>query len=138
MIISMSVPPLFVAIVDDEESVRKALRRLLRSAGMDVETFPSGREFLDSLSAHQPDCLVLDYHMPGLTGLAVQHEIAALGINLPTIVITGHDQPGMESTMLKAGASAYLSKPVNDRVLLAAITTAVSGANLKRPAKDQE
>jgi FixJ family two-component response regulator len=134
----MSASPLFVAVVDDEETVRKALRRLFRSAGMEVETFASGQEFLTSLAVRQPDCLVLDFHLPGLTGLDVQRQLTQSGSNLPVIVITGHDEPGMADKLFAAGASAYLTKPVDDQVLLAAITKAVNGANSKRPLGNQD
>ena len=68
----MSKPRLLIAVVDDEEAVRTALRRLLRSASLDVETFSSGAEFLESVKEHQPDCVVLDLHMPQVSGFAVQ------------------------------------------------------------------
>jgi FixJ family two-component response regulator len=133
MIVFMSASPLLVAVVDDEESVRKALRRLCRSAGMEVDTFSSGHEFLTSLTARQPDCLVLDYHMPGLTGLDVQQQLMARGYDVPAIIITAHDQPGLDAKLLGAGVAAYFAKPVNDRELLEAIAKAVSRSNLKQP-----
>jgi FixJ family two-component response regulator len=128
---AVRAPALLIAVVDDEESVRKALRRLLRSAEMEADTFSSGQEFLDSVAVRKPDCLVLDYHMAGLTGLDVMSQIVKRGIRLPTIVITGHDQPGMEAKMLDAGATAYISKPVDARVLLSAITKAISLENMQ-------
>ncbi|HSP94149.1 MAG TPA: response regulator, partial [Thermoanaerobaculia bacterium] len=74
---------LLVAIVDDEESVRRAIGRLMRSAGIDVETFPSGAEFLQSLETHSPDCVVLDLHMPGLNGFEVQARLKEAKSRLP-------------------------------------------------------
>ena len=124
----MSDRRLLVAIVDDEEPVRKALRRLFLSADIDVETFASGDEFLASLSVRPPDCAVIDLHLPGLTGLEVQDRIAAAGIRLPTVIITGDDQKGTAERALAAGASTYLSKPLDDKVLLAAVAKAVRGA----------
>ena len=115
-----------IAVVDDEEPVRKALQRLLRSAGMDVETFPSGAEFLDSLLTSEPDCLVLDLHMPGVNGFEVQTRLAKSGTRLPVVVITGHDTPEAQARSLAGGASAYLLKPIDDRVLLAAIAAAIA------------
>jgi len=115
---------LLVAVVDDEEAVRIALRRLLRSAGLDVETFSSGAEFLESMKGHQPDCVVLDLHMPQLGGFAVQARLAEAGIRLPTVVITGHDTDEARARALAGGAAAYLRKPVDDQALLAAIETA--------------
>jgi FixJ family two-component response regulator len=115
-----------IAVVDDEEPVRKALQRLLRSAGMDVETFPSGAEFLDSLRIREPDCLVLDLHMPGVNGFEVQARLRESGWRLPIVVITGHDTPEAQARSLTGGADAYLLKPIDDRVLLDAINAAIA------------
>lgn len=104
--------------------MRKALRRLFRSADMDVETFASGREFLDSLPLHRPDCLVLDLHMPGLTGRDVQQHLADARPRLPIVVITGKDEPGVRESVLAAGAADYLLKPLDDCTLLAAVSSA--------------
>jgi FixJ family two-component response regulator len=125
-----------VAVVDDDASVRKALRRLLRASDLDADAFGSGQEFLDSLPAAVPDCLVLDLQMPGMNGLALQRELAQAGTRLPTVIITGHDEPGMEARCLAAGAGAYLRKPLDDRTLLAAIEDAIkaSPASGGRPA----
>src|SRR6185503_15899224 len=81
----------FVAVVDDEESVRRALTRLLRAANMDAEAFASGEAFLESLEKFRPDCVVLDLQMPGLTGRDVQRRLISMKINLPVILITAHD-----------------------------------------------
>lgn len=121
---------LLVAIVDDEAPVRKALRRLFLAAGIDVETFASGDEllaFLAAVSTRRPDCVVLDLHLPGLSGLDVQRRISAAELRLPTIIVTGHDQPGTAEQALAAGASTYLSKPLDDKILLAAVAAAVRG-----------
>jgi FixJ family two-component response regulator len=115
-----------IAVVDDEEPVRIALRRLLRSAGLDVETFPSGAEFLESLKLHQPDCVVLDLHMPRVNGFAVQARRAEAGIGLPVVVITGHDSAETRERGLAGGVSAYLRKPVDDQTLLDAISAAIA------------
>lgn len=119
---------LLVAVVDDEEAVRKALRRLFLSAEIDVETFASGDDFLAALAAMSnglPDCAVLDLHLPGLTGFDVLERIGESGIRLPTVMITGHDQAGAAERALAAGASSYLSKPLDDKILLAAVAEAV-------------
>lgn len=115
-----------IAVVDDEESVRKALQRLLRSAGMDVETFPSGTEFLDAMQDRQPNCLVLDLHMPGMNGFQVQAQLAQSGTRLPVVVITGHDTPESRARALAGGAAAYLLKPVDERMLLDTIAAAIA------------
>jgi FixJ family two-component response regulator len=115
-----------IAVVDDEECVRIALRRLLRSADLDGETFPSGAEFLESLKARQPDCLVLDLHMPRVSGFAVHARLTEMGIRLPVIVITGHDPDEASEHALAGAVSAFLRKPVDDQALLGAIKVALA------------
>jgi FixJ family two-component response regulator len=110
-----------IVVVDDEAEVGKSLQRLLRSVGFEAETFLSGHQFLESLSQRHPDCLILDVQMPGLTGLDVQRDLFATGIHFPVIVITGRDEPGVEQSALRAGAAAFLLKPVNDSELLGTI-----------------
>lgn len=117
--------------MDDEEPIRKALSRLIRSAGMDVETFPSGAELLDSFSARRPDCIVLDLHMPVVNGFEVQTRMAESGMGVPVIVITGHDSDETRNRALDGMPVAYLRKPVDDQVLLDAIELALSH-NLRR------
>ena len=111
--------------MDDDEPVRIALRRLLRSANLDVETFPSGAEFLQSLKAYLPDCIVLDLHMPNVNGFAVLVSLAEAGSPVPVVVITGHDSAETRDRVLAGGVSAYLRKPVDDQALLDAIATAI-------------
>ena len=123
-----------MAVVDDEESVRRALDRLIRSAGLDVETFPSGAEFLQSLESHSPDCVVLDLHMPCVNGFEVQARLRESGSRLPVVVITGHDTDETRERVMRAGVAAYLLKPVDERVLLDTISTAVAaGSDTKGP-----
>jgi FixJ family two-component response regulator len=110
-----------VAVVDDEESIRKSLRRLLMAADLDAMVFASGQEFLDALRERQPDCLVLDLQMPGLTGLEVQRALTAAGMRFPTIIITAHDEPEARARCMAAGVAAYLCKPLHDEMLLDAI-----------------
>lgn len=113
--------------MDDDESVRKALQRLLRSAGMTTEAFATGAEFLHSLKDHKPDCIVLDIHMPGMTGFEVQAQLEAAGPPLPVVIITGYDSPETHDRVMAAGATAYLHKPINDEALLEAIHHAIGG-----------
>jgi len=120
----MAEPAPFVAIVDDEESIRKALKRLMRAANLEAEAFASGSAFLDSLAARHPDCLILDLHMPGMTGLDVLQRLQQSGVQLPTIVITAYDEPETRGYCLAAGASAYLRKPLEDHLLLDAVASA--------------
>ena len=128
----MSKTQPLIAIVDDEEPVRKALTRLLRSAGLDVETFPSGVEFLESLSTRRPDCVVLDLHMPQVDGFAVQARLAEAGNRLPVVIITGHDSDETRDRAMAAHPTAYLRKPVDDQTLLDAIELAIRRAQKER------
>jgi FixJ family two-component response regulator len=115
-----------IAVVDDEEPIRKALGRLIRSAGMDVETFPSGAELLESFSARTPHCIVLDLHMPEVNGFEVQTRMMASGMRVPVIIITGHDSDETRNRALAGMPVAYLRKPVDDQALLDAIELALS------------
>jgi FixJ family two-component response regulator len=118
-------PPL-IAVVDDDESIRKALTRLLRSANLGGLAFPSARAFLEAFDALTIDCIVLDLQMPDMTGLDLQRHLNALRRErpVPVIIITAHDEPGSRERCLAAGASAYLRKPVESSVLLAIISEA--------------
>jgi len=114
-----------VAIVDDEEGIRKALSRLLRASGLDAESYANGQEFLDAAAEHRPDCVVLDLHMPGMSGLQVLRKLKAAGQRLSIVVITAHDEPETRERCIDAGACAYLRKPLEDRLLLNAISAAM-------------
>jgi len=114
-----------IAVVDDDPFVRKALERLLRSAGLSVEAFASGVAFLESADDHQPDCVVLDLHMPEVSGFEVQPRLARAHAGVPVVVITGHDTPESRSRALGGGAKSYLTKPVDDETLLKAIDAAM-------------
>ena len=115
-----------IAVVDDEESVRRALERLIRSARFDAEAHAGGDEFLRSLADHRPDCVVLDIHMPRVDGFQVQLRLAEARVTIPVIVITGHDTAETHARALKGGAIAYLRKPVDAEALLAAISIALT------------
>jgi FixJ family two-component response regulator len=121
--VSFLVP--LIAIVDDEEAVRKALMRLMRSAGLEAAMYSSGAEFLESLGTRRPDCVVLDLHMPGMSGFEVQARLAEDSEKLPVIIITAHDSPEARERALAAHARAYLRKPLDDQALLDAIAAAV-------------
>lgn len=122
----MGTQRILVAVVDDEQAIRKALQRLFSASDFDAETFASGQEFLDSLATKHPDCVVLDLHMPGLTGLDIIRRLALGGVWVPTIIITAHDNPESRTQCFAAGAAAYLRKPLDDQVLLGAIAKAVA------------
>jgi FixJ family two-component response regulator len=113
----------FVAVVDDEESVRKALKRLLRAAGLEAESYATGKEFL--AATREPDCVVLDLHMPVMSGSQLLAHIRKMPRRPPVVVITAHDVPEKREECLAAGACAYLRKPLEDRLLLNAISAAL-------------
>jgi len=125
-----------VAVVDDEESIRKSLRRLLMAADLDALVYASGQEFLDALRERQPDCLVLDLQMPGLTGLEVQRALTAAGVRFPTIIITAHDEPEARARCISAGVAAYLCKPLHDEMLLDAIAHVMGRVAASAAAED--
>jgi FixJ family two-component response regulator len=121
---AMAEPSRWIAIVDDDPSVLKALARLLRTRALYARTFGSAQEFLDALPDGLPDCLIVDLQMPGMTGLELQQDLVKAGIKIPTIVITAHDGVSTRERCRSAGASAYLLKPLQDAVLIAAINSA--------------
>jgi FixJ family two-component response regulator len=110
-----------IYVVDDDASVRRALSRLLKSAGFQVETFMSAQEFLDSGQTEGPGLLVLDVRLPGLSGLALQKVLSASVSRLPIIFITAFDNDQERAQGLSAGALAYLRKPFQEHQLLEAI-----------------
>ena len=113
-----------IALVDDDNSVRKALSRLLKSVGFEVTVFSSGEDFLRHCWENKPDCLVLDMYMPQQDGLEVQRLLLDSGENYPIIFITAHDDPLLHTRAIEAGAVGYYQKPVADEVLIAAILSA--------------
>jgi len=117
-------PPL-IAVVDDEESVRLALARMLRASSYEVSIYRSGEDFLESLKTVVPDCAVLDFQMPGLTGRDVQRAISAAKVSLPIIIVTAHDQPSLREKVLADGAVAYFTKPLRRDTLIAALQQAL-------------
>lgn len=125
----MSKSKPLIAIVDDDESVCRAMKRLVRSLGMDAAAFASGREFIDRVEttpSFQPDCLVLDVQMPGMNGLEVQERLARSGNPLPVIFITAHDEAGVRDRALAAGAVAFLRKPFNDELFIKTLRVALN------------
>ena len=114
-----------VFIVDDDASVREALSSLIRSSGLQVETFSSAEEFLRQSNSDAPSCLVLDVRLPDLSGLALQRELAAKNNGIPIIFITGHGDIPMSVRAMKAGATEFLTKPFSEQDLLEAIRQAI-------------
>lgn len=122
----MTCTHLHMAVVDDDASVLKALARLLRACGYDVTAYASGAEFLGSLASGLPDCVVMDIHMPELTGLDVQAELEARDVRVPIIFITAYNDSALRQRALEHGAIAYLNKPLTEDTLIAAIKMAVA------------
>ena len=114
-----------ILVVDDDVSVREALGGLIQSAGWRVETFASAQEFLARLPADAPGCLVLDVHLPGLSGLELQKRMAEIDLDIPIIFITGHGDVPTSVRAMKAGALEFLTKPFADQDLLEAIRQAI-------------
>lgn len=117
----MSEAALRIAIVDDDPSVLKALARLLGTRAHIAKTFQSASQFLHSLQNEVPDCLILDLQMPQMSGLELQENLARTGLCIPTIIITAQNEAAMREQCTAAGAIAFLSKPINDASLFAAI-----------------
>ena len=114
-----------VFVVDDDASMREALKNLLRSVGLAVETFGSAQEFLSSRRSKAPGCLVLDVRLPGLSGLDLQRQLADANLQIPIVFITGHGDIQMSVRAMKAGAVEFLTKPFRDQDLLDAVQQAV-------------
>ena len=114
-----------VMIVDDDESIRRAARRLIKSYGFPVETFASAEDFLSSGRLHETACLVLDVQMPGLNGLELQSRLITDGHQVPIIFITAFNDENARAQALKAGAVGYLVKPFEEADLLTAINVAL-------------
>src|SRR5882724_6605957 len=110
-----------VFVVDDDPSVRRAIRRLIGSVGLQVELFESAQEFLRSKRPDVPSCLVLDIRLPGISGLDFQRELAMANVPIPIIFITAHGDIPMTVRAMKAGAVEFLTKPFHDQDLLDAI-----------------
>ena len=121
-----------VFVIDDDESIREALKSLIRSIGLRVQTFASGQKFLQSERPDVPSCLILDVRMPGVSGLELQRELSEANIHIPIIFITGHGDIPMSVRAMKAGAVEFLTKPFRDQDLLDAIQQAIERDRLVR------
>jgi FixJ family two-component response regulator len=114
-----------IAVVDDDPSAREGLSSLIRSAGLQVETFASAQEFLARSGVEAPSCLVLDLQLPGLSGLDLQRRMTEVGLEIPIVFLTGHGNIPASVQAMKAGAVEFLTKPVDEHDLLQAIQEAV-------------
>ena len=117
----VSAPP-FIAVVDDDPDVRISLERLLCAAGFATQTFSTGEAFLESIESREPDCVVLDAHLPGMSGFEVQSRLAP---RIPVVVVTGHYTAEGRLRASRSGARSYLCKPLDEEVLLGAIQAAI-------------
>jgi FixJ family two-component response regulator len=127
-----------VFVVDDDSSMRDALKNLFRSVGLNVETFGVAQEFLSRERPKGPGCLVLDVRLPGLSGLDLQRQLADANIQIPIVFITGHGDIQMSVRAMKAGAVEFLTKPFRDQDLLDAVQQAVDRARATRISQAQE
>jgi FixJ family two-component response regulator len=116
-----------IAVVDDDDAVRRALGRMLRASQFEVAEFDSGEQFLHSLDQCTPDCVVLDCQMPGLCAADVQKRLFATHADIPVMVISADDRPGLREQCLANGAVAFLAKPVRRDHLIAQVAAATRG-----------
>ena len=119
--------PLVVAIVDDDQSIQRALKDLMESAGLLALCFGSAEEFLESNQCNEIACLAADIRMPGMSGLDLQAKLKAQGCRIPIIFITAHGDDQMKMQAMEAGAVDFLSKPFDDEVLLERLRAALKG-----------
>jgi len=122
-----------IAVLDDELRLCKALSRLLKTHGFEVVTFALGTELLAACAARLPDCLLLDLHMPDISGFDILERLAAQHLRVPVVVITGHDQSGYAKRVRALGGVDYLLKPLDESQLLAAIGKAIDTAHHDEP-----
>ena len=130
-------PEAVVLVVDDDSMVRDALGNLLRSAGFEVRLYQSAKELLEGPMPSGPHCLVLDVHLPGLSGLELQARLVDQGVGTPIVFITGDGDIPMSVRAMRAGASEFLTKPVDDIRLLDAVERAVE-QSARRQAEEAE
>jgi len=112
---------LAIAVIDDDESIRRALRRLLQTSGYVVETFASAEKFLDNAAVDHTDCLILDIHLEGASGLQLQQKLLAADRRVPTVFITSHHDATSRQAAIQAGAADFLYKPIDTDTLLGSI-----------------
>ncbi len=134
----MDKPVVFV--IDDDESVCRSLRRLMKSVGHNVRTFTSAKDFLNQGCLNVPGCLILDVRMPGIGGLELQKRLVDSGSKMPVIFMSAHEDTSAREQGLRAGAIAFLQKPFEDQVLVEKVNSALSrfaDENHKQKNKEQ-
>jgi FixJ family two-component response regulator len=128
----MKNPDQIVLVIDDDPSMRTAIKELIEAVGLNCQTFSSGQELLEARLPDVPGCLILDVRLPGLSGLHLQKELADRGNHIPIIFITGHGDIPMSVQAMKAGAVEFLTKPFRDQDLLDAIEQATENDRVAR------
>ena len=121
-----------VAVVDDDLSVRTALHRLLTASSFRIQTFGSAQDFINSLASGLPDCLVVDIHMPDVSGLDLHRRLRRSDRVVPTIMITAFDDAVIRARCMRDGVDAYLTKPIDGRTLIDALNAAIGRANKEK------
>jgi len=117
-----------ISIIDDDQSLREAVKALMRSLGLTAETFASAEDFLNSDSLHRTACLIVDVQMPGMSGPDLHHRLVTSGKPIPTILITAYPDNRARARALQAGVIGYLAKPFEESDLLACIRSAIGDA----------
>jgi FixJ family two-component response regulator len=126
-----------VFIVDDDAAVCDSIQELVESVGLRAECYTSGQAFLDNYQTERPGCLVLDVRMAGMSGLALQEKLNAMGAEIPVIVVTGHADVPMAVHALKAGAVDFVQKPYRNQLLLDSINNALTMDAMARDSRDE-
>jgi len=133
----MPKAPIRVAIVDDEPAVRTALARYLDASSFETRTYGSASEFIESIRGGEPECLVVDVHMPDCSGLDLQRYLNRINKKIPTVVITAFDDASIRERSRASGAKAFLTKPLHGPTLIDAINTAImAGKSESKPAEN--
>jgi FixJ family two-component response regulator len=114
-----------ISVVDDDVSIRRALSRLIRSAGLEVQAFSSAQEFLEQVEWSDLGCLVLDIRMPGMNGLELQAQVSASGRRVPVVFLTAREDEEAYRRAMRQGAFAYLQKPCDEEILLRTLRNAL-------------
>lgn len=107
-----------ISIIDDDDFVREAVERLIRSLGFDAETFASAEDYMNRGSLAETQCLVTDVHMPGMSGIELQHWLIATGRRIPVIFMSGFSEEGVRADAMQNGAVGFLQKPIKVEILI--------------------
>ncbi len=118
-----------IAIIDDDQAVREALQRMLRSYGFATAVFASAEQYLAAGRPYDESCLILDIRMPGMTGWRLQHHLLSEGCRIPIILITGSPTSGERERAMSIGVASYLTKPIDERALLETLREALAHGN---------